>query len=376
MTMPIRARLTLWYIAALSLVLAAFSVGVLVLQQRFSRSQFDAELTTLGSAVATGVRAELVESHRLARAARETREDFNVPNRTIAILDANGTAVAAHWRGFDRGAVPALITNAITTTVVHHGVPWRVLRRRETSPDGPFQVVVAASEQPLTREQHLLVRALLAGSPFALIFAAVVSWWAASRALTPLREMGAQAEAITVQSLDGRLRGNDADDEIGQLRRAFNRLLDRLAAGVKVQRQFMADASHELRTPVSAARTAAEVTLSQPHRDEDEYRDALGIVAAQTCRLGRMVEDMLVLARADAGGYRMRLTSCSVDEIVDECADAARMLAQQKGIALYYDVPEPITIDGDGGLLRQLVLNLLDNAVKYTPEGGDVRLDV
>jgi len=375
MTIPIRARLTFWYIGVLTAVLLAFSVGVVVLQQRFSRSQFDGELAALSTAIATGVGAELHESHRLARAARETREDFNVPNRTIAILDGDGAAVAAHWRGYDRTQLPSLAGDAMTATVVQNGRRWRIHRERELSPDGPFQVFVAASEEPLLREQHLLVKALMVGAPLALLFAALISWWTASRALIPLRDMSAQAEAMTLRSLDARLSGG-ADDEIGQLRRAFNRLLDRLAAGVTAQRQFMADASHELRTPVTAARTAAEVTLSQSHREEEDYRDALGIVAVQTRRLGRMVEDMLVLARADAGGYRLRLTSCALDTVVDECTDAVRVLAHQKGITLDAEISEPLTIDADEDLVRRLVLNLVDNAVKYTPEEGRIRVNV
>src|SRR5690242_15725733 len=102
MTLSLRARLTLWYVAVLAIVLIGFSSGVMLLQARFSRSQFDEELSTLGTAITTSLRAELAESHDLSRASRETREDFNIPNRTIAILNGAGEPVAAHWRGFRR----------------------------------------------------------------------------------------------------------------------------------------------------------------------------------------------------------------------------------------------------------------------------------
>jgi heavy metal sensor kinase len=377
MTIPIRARLTVWYVAVLALVLIAFGAGVLVLQARFSRSQFDEELTTLATTVSSALRAELAESHELARAASETREDFNLPNRTIAILDGDGRVVAAHWRGFRPPNLPTLGARPMTTaTVLQDALRWRVRMQREQSEDGPFTVFVAASENPLTREQRLLVKALLVGAPVALIFSAVVCWWAASQALRPVTDMSEQAERIPAGSLDVRLSGRDANDEVGQLRRAFNRLLDRLAAGLATQRQFMADASHELRTPVCAARAAAEVTLSRPHRDEEEYRDALDIVAAQTRRLARMVDDMLVLARADAGGYRLRPSDCFVDEVLAECAAAAGVLASVEGIALETSIQHGVESAVDEALVRQLVLNLLENAVKHTPAGGRVCLSL
>jgi len=377
MTMPIRLRLTLWYVGALALVLLAFSAGVLLLQDRFSRSQVDDELATLATTVSSALRAELAESHDLAHAAAETREDFNIPNRTVAILDGDGRPVAAHWRGYRRANMPAAASGSLTTeTFVQDGTPWRIRMQRERSADGPFAVFVAAAETPLLRERRLLVRALLLGAPMALIASAVVCWCAASRALRPLSTMSEQAERITVRSLDTRLSGGDANDEVGQLRRAFNRLLDRVASAVAAQRQFMADASHELRTPVCAARTAAEVTLSRPHRGEDEYRDALDIVAAQTRRLARMVEDMLVLARADAGGYRLHVTSAPLDDLLEECAAAARVLASAAGITFEATLEDGVVAEVDAALVRQLALNLLENAIKHTPRGGRVGMSL
>lgn len=375
MNLPIRARLTLWYVAVLVVVLVGFSGGVLWLQHRFSRSQFDDELTTLATTMASAVRTELAQKPDLARAATKTREDFDIPNRTVAVLDVKGRPLAAHWRGFKRTSAPHITKQPSTVvTLLQDGLPWRVRWQREESPEGPFVILVAASENPLVREQHLLAKSLIVGTPTALAFAAFVCWWAASRALTPVTEMSDQAERITVQSLDARLSGDDADDEVGHLRRSFNHLLDRVAAGVATQRHFMADASHELRTPVSAARTAADVTLSQPHRDEDEYRDALGIVLAQTTRLGRMVDDMLVLARADIGGYRLRLGPCALADALTECADAAGVLAAAKGITFQTQLQSDVAITGDAGLVRQLTLNLLENAIKHTPSGGRVLL--
>jgi signal transduction histidine kinase len=143
-----------------------------------------------------------------------------------------------------------------------------------------------------------------------------------------------------------------------------------------MQRQFMADASHELRTPVSVIQTATEVTLQLQARDDSEYRDALTIINEQSTRLGRMVESMLVLARADAGGYRLTRQPVYLDDIVAECVRAVSVVAATREVDLVTALQPDVSINGDESLLRQLVTNLLDNAVQYTPPGGLVTVAV
>jgi signal transduction histidine kinase len=140
----------------------------------------------------------------------------------------------------------------------------------------------------------------------------------------------------------------------------------------------MADASHELRTPVSVVRTASEVILSRDHRDEGEYREALGIVGGEARRLGRLVDDMLVLARADSGAYPLRAVDLYLDDVIGDCRRTLDVLAKQRGVAIeVHDLPE-IPFRGDDELLHQLVLNVMQNAVQHTPHGGavTVRTDV
>src|SRR5258708_5953239 len=212
--------------------------------------------------------------------------------------------------------------------------------------------------------------------PLIVLATATVSWWVASAALRPMTRMAAQAEAITVQTADWRLDEPALTGELGQLARAFNRLLGRLGAASQMQRQFMANASHELRTPVSVIQTAAEVTLERPVREDWEYREALTIVNEQSTRLSRMVQDMFVLARADAGGYRLTRRLLYVDDIVGECVRAVSVVAGTRDIQLTTALDSDASVYADDGLLRQLVTNLLDNAVQHTPAGGAVTLTV
>ncbi|HXG68451.1 MAG TPA: ATP-binding protein, partial [Blastocatellia bacterium] len=162
-------------------------------------------------------------------------------------------------------------------------------------------------------------------------------------------------------------------DELGRLATTFNELLARLNAAFAQQRQFMADASHELRTPLSVMRTAAEVTLEQPHREEKEYRDAVKMIDEQTRRLTRIVEDMFTLARADAGRYPLRQSSFYLDELLAETARAGGVLAANKNVTVEVADSGEALVYGDEDLLRQMILNLLDNAIKNTPPGGAVR---
>jgi signal transduction histidine kinase len=162
-------------------------------------------------------------------------------------------------------------------------------------------------------------------------------------------------------------------DEIGQLAGAFNKLLDRVRAALQTQRQFMANASHEQRTPISVARTAAEVTLNRrDHNTEADYREALEIVEAQTRRLGRMVEDMLMLASADSGSAPLRLSTLYLDELALDCVRALSVIAEQKDVRLNNRGASDVLADADEELVRQLLTNLIENAIKHTPSGGSV----
>jgi heavy metal sensor kinase len=379
MTSSIRARLTLWYSAVMVVALAAFSAGVLWLHARWGRAQFDSELASLELAVSGVMQEELSESGNLRKAVSETRTSMDVPGRATAILDLQGTPIAAQWHGFsyDVSVVMAHdLAQPHFMTLSEGGNAWRVLTQRESSIVGDYVILVAGTLDQLGRQQYLLARILLLATPLIVLMTAGVSWWVAASALRPMTLLAEQAEAITSRSPDWRLDAPAVMDELGQLARAFNRLLSRLGAASQRQRQFMTDASHELRTPVSVIQTAAEVTLGQHTREDWEYREALTIVNEQSTRLSRMVQDMFVLARADAGGYRLDRRLVDVDEIVAECVRAISVVAATSDIRLTTELESGVCVSADAGLLRRLVTNLLDNAVQYTPPGGSVAVIV
>jgi heavy metal sensor kinase len=373
--MSLRMRLTLWYSLALLMALGLFGATVLWQQERLGLRRVDRELEALTTTLANVVQEELGELGEVNAAGEEALATVTTTGHAAAILDERGKAVAARWGALE----------------FHQEIPWSNLQRTWTidTPSGSWRVnsqprsfdatrLVLLVASPLTevhREQREVQEAILIGIPIVLLLAGAGGWWLASVGLHPIGEMAGRAAQISASGMQD-LGGTNRNDELGRLAGAFNGLVARLRAALQIQRQFMADASHELRTPVSVIRSAADVTLSRERRDESEYREALGIVGGQARRAGRLVEDMLVLARADAGGYPLRPVDLYLDEIVAECRHAVDVLATGRGVTIQSTEAAEIAFRGDEDLLRRLVLNILQNAVQHTPEGGAVAIDI
>jgi signal transduction histidine kinase len=220
-------------------------------------------------------------------------------------------------------------------------------------------------------EHREILAALGIGVLIALAFASVGGWLVAHQSLRPLTDLATQAAAITERDPSGRLHAPH-DDELGGLARAFNAVLDRLAAALHGQRQFMADASHELRTPVSVVRTTAQVILTQDTRPEHEYRESMTIVEEQSGRLKRLVDAMFLLSRAEAQGIPLVREPLYLDDLVGECARALRVLADDRQVTIRTCGESEVMFSGDPTLLKQLVGNLLDNAIRHAQPAGVV----
>ena len=374
-TLSLRARLTLWYTLALLVMLLLFGVNVLVEQKRLGIRRTDRELDSVHVTLANVLREELRELDSPALAATEARNAIGSLGDAIAILDRSGAPLAAQ---LDRVTLADLVTagrqSAVRTIETSSG-QWRVHVEPETFGAVTFTLVVAKPLTDIAREQHEVREAMVVVIPIALLLAGAGGLWLASIGLRPITLMARRATSIPLSGLED-LGPVPRDDELGQLARAFNGLVARLRAALQTQRQFMADASHELRTPVSIIRTAADVMLSREHRDEAEYREALAMTGAQSRRLGTLVEDMLVLARADAGAYPLRPVELYLDDVVDQCRRAVDVLAAERGITVTSTGTTDVSVRGDEELLRRLMLNLLQNAVQHSPKGGAVSVDI
>jgi heavy metal sensor kinase len=357
----------------LVLTVAVFSAVVLWLHWRLLIEQLDDGLRSTSATADNVVEEELTELKDLGLAATGMAAVVHPADDVVVVLDSSGAPIHPATRpmplppdvqvpGFTRGA---------WTLRGDHGKPWRVTVRRGRAQGYRYFVAVGAPLHEAIEQWQTLLRACLIGIPLALAFAVGGGLWLGRHGLRPLTTMAADARAITAKTLDRRLGVPGAAAELEQLAGSFNRVLDRLGSALSTQRRFMADASHELRTPVSIMRTAADVTLSRSGRDEGEYREALGAVAQQASRLTRLVDDMLVLARADGGGYPMVVTSVDMAALVTECVRELGARAEDKDITLRTAL-EPVMLKGDEALLRRMLSNLVSNALSYTPRGGSV----
>jgi heavy metal sensor kinase len=189
--------------------------------------------------------------------------------------------------------------------------------------------------------------------------------------------MAEQAHRITGSNLNARLDIGNAANELAVLSASFNELLSRLDLSFESMRRFVADASHEIRTPLSIIRGEADVALSH-ERSATEYRESLAIILDESHRLSRLVDDLLNLARADAGRVKLQSEEFYLNDLLAECCRSAQTQAAARGVALEYRSAGDARFRGDEELLRRLAMNLLDNAIRYTAEGGkvSVALDV
>ena len=397
----VRVRLTLWYTGVLALALITFALaGYFSLSFTLHQRTEDA-LGEMANAFAATLAQEARESHAgeddLANGDGQSKSDEAVIEAVRQnqfrdyqiVVFADGRRVVASslqqigkspdWTpsqlaaGIDavaHNAEGALYFDNLSDEDGHHRVVARRVRTRGTA----YTLFVLRSLEAQEDLLETASSALFIAVPLALIVASVGGYFLARKSLAPVVKMSATAERISAANLHERLPIANERDELGSLARVINSLLARLDASFEQQRRFMTDASHELRTPIAIMRSETQVALSQKARSNQELRESLDIVNAETGRLARIVEDLFTLARADAGQYKLTMRNFYLDELASEVVRAVRTLAAERGLNLQLDATEEMLFHGDENLLRRLFLNLLDNAIKHTPRGGAVMI--
>ncbi|MDP9049635.1 MAG: ATP-binding protein [Acidobacteriota bacterium] len=233
-----------------------------------------------------------------------------------------------------------------------------------------YYISVSQPLESLLSELHTARLAFLITVPILLALTGFGGWMLTGHSFAPATAMSNRARRINAENLNERILVTNPRDELGRLAASFNELLDRVAAASIRERQFMADAAHELRTPISVIQTATTVMLSSENRSKEEYRSALSTIDVYARRLSRNVDDVFRLARADAGFKSIQLQGLYLNEVLLEAARAARVLASDKNITIQTEGVNEAPYDGDEALLGEMILNLLENAIKYTRAGG------
>jgi two-component system, OmpR family, sensor kinase len=377
-----RVRLTMWHVGIVALLLITFCLGLYVVLRKNFYARADNVLTSVDAATVAMLGDQLSESGLDELAARDAVKTLNFPEYTLAIFDSQGDLLAEKPVGSSERVplpdAPHLRSDQVYLYTIKANGSSSDLRRAAAlrvtlEPSGRSYVVIASrSLTPLLGELATDRRILSLAVPGGLFLAGLAAWFLVRLTLLPVAAMSEQARRISAENLDQRLPVAKVNDEFSQLAGTLNDLLSRLSASFNLQRQFVADASHELRTPLSVIRTASAVTLQKAERCEQDYRDALIVIDEQARRLTHMVDDMFRLARADAGGMVLEFSTFYLEELLQEAVRAVYVLAHSKQISIETDLAEESLCHGDADLLRQMFINLLDNAVKYTPHGGKI----
>lgn len=382
----IRVRLTLWYAILLGLPLAIFAIVSYV---AFSRALVSSTDRFVGEALGAFTR-ELGAERRAGLAIRDamrvTVAEVRFRELHILITDGAGQVVArGDFTSDSTVGVPD--ESVLAFARAEAGTEPRSMRLR--SEDGehllrvqPLDVdgqrYTLSGQYPLREAERMMAgirRMFLIAIPLLILVAAASGYFLADRNLAPVASMASHAADITAMNLHERLPVSGGD-ELVRLARVINDLLDRLETSFDQQRRFMADASHELRTPTAIVRTEADVTLSRPNRTNEEYRSSVVIMQDAARRLTRIVDDLFLLARADAGHLVVHKSPLYLEDVVDDATRGVRHIAESRGIqvALTSVVEAPVL--GDADLLGRLLLNLLDNAIKHSPTGATVQVDM
>jgi len=374
----VRIRLTLWYAGVLALSLIAFALLVYYAAANVFYERQDESLRSTAETVASAYIQELEEEESIAKANEVVLAELVFPNRYVEVTDAAGRVVA--WSGNLAGhvlTIPQQTVNDARTRSVSFTVVNQ-LRVAVVPLSAKKDLGYAAVAEPLSvidEGLRRLRRDFFAGVPLILLLASLGGYVLARKSLSPISLMDQQTRRIKADSLSSRLDVRNKRDELGGLATTINDLLVRLENSFKQQQRFVADASHELRTPLAVLRGETEVALAQP-RSIDEYKASLNLIKDEAEQLSRIVEDLFILARQPFDAPAIMRERVSLDKVVGECARAAQVLAARKDLKLTVNANKPLSLIGDDELLQRMILNLLDNAVKYTPAGGEVSLDL
>ena len=378
MALSIRWRLTLWNAATLAVVLAGFGGLTYALLRHALYDQTDRLLESALVQLRSDPRMADDPDGRLRHWIGEFKEHQDL---FAAVYRVDGSLVVR---------TEELAEDAVPPAPPAPGDRWIgnvtcpiIGRQRELAGGLPargteYWAVLLAPLSPVDQELAEVRGVLWAAGPVVLLAGAGLAYWLARKALAPMAELHRATDAVTADRLDRRLPVHNPDDELGRLTATVNAMIARLERSFVETRRFTADASHELRTPLAVIRAETELAIGQALRPE-ELQQTLGSILEECDRLGRLTEQLLALARHDASPAEKHREPVSLPELLHGLVETVRPLVEAKGMALRFDsgpAADGAVVAGDTDQLRQVFLNLLDNAIKYTPAGGTIRVEV
>ncbi|HEX4203887.1 MAG TPA: HAMP domain-containing sensor histidine kinase [Ktedonobacteraceae bacterium] len=387
-TPGIRIQLALWYLLVFAVLVLCAGLLLYTQVQRSLESSMDSALVLRAQTLSNGISVEggtiniSAETSGIGGYSGEqtgSHEDVNFGTLT-SLLDAHGRPVRM------TSAFHSLIIPAVSVTQPLHGSPWRgtvttatgqrvrLYSMPLTTQDHTFAILQVG--ESLTQQQdalHSLLLEMCVIGPLILLLGAAGSYWLAARAFVPIDRVTRAARQIEVNDLHQRVPLPKAHDEVYRLAVTFNTMIERLEAAFQHQRRFVADASHELRTPVTAIHNLAEMALLEGG-NLDACTTALHDITGETERLGHLISGLLALARADEGKTILEQEVVHLEQLVGAVVAYAQPLATECAVTMQLSVSQPVVVIGDESRLIQVVMNLLENALHYTNRGGKVTI--
>jgi len=382
--MPLRLRLTLWYGSTLALVLIVFSAVLYNITARSLRDAVDQSLeetanTAVRSLEERGFLPLIDEEALLSQFPELARIDkfFQIfsPSGTITLRSPN---IKQHEVPLSRTALETTFSGkSIFESARYPKEPPLRLVSVPIMYRGTllYIVQVGTSMESIEETLRRLLLVLLVTMPIALAVSLASGWFLAGRALRPVDAITLAAQRIAAGDLSQRLTVSTAPDEIGRLASMFNDMIGRLDVSFRQIRQFTSDASHELRTPLTVMKGETELALRRP-RPLGDYQSVLESNLEEIDRMTRIVDELLFLSRADMGEVKMETLPVGLESLVEDIHRQARLLGQERNIAVTLGTVQPAVVQGDELRLRELLLNLVENAIKYSHQDGKVEISL
>ncbi|HZS07605.1 MAG TPA: heavy metal sensor histidine kinase [Blastocatellia bacterium] len=383
-TRSIRFRLTVWYAGLLALLTLLFGASTWVGLRHYLNQSLNESLGRQARQIGESFLADVVtggEGYVVSEINEHYAPELN--NRFVRVTRANGSVLYVSGRPkeshFDPSAVslPGAPVNQDFVREEHlPGSDLMIYTHPFTERTGQrFLIEVGAPDEQVEAVLYGLLLALALGLPLTLIVAISGGWLLLRQALNPVDEITRGAELITSRNLSQRLPVARTGDELERLSAALNRMIARLEESFQYIRRFTADASHELRTPLTVLRGELEAAAQKPQLNP-EVGETIGSALEETERLSRIVESLLAISRLDAGEAQMEWVRFDLAELAAGTTEQMRLLAEDRNITLGCEAGGKVEIEGDRARLRQVVVNLVDNATRYTPAGGRVTVKV
>ena len=353
----IRFRLTAWYTVCLFAILLVFGIGARFALWASTRAVVDRDLRARLDDVQEFVYDQTRWS--VAHLKHELDEEAGMHGGMLEVWDENGGLIFSSPR----------IREILRSDV-------RDIIETFTSRGRTYKVRVVESMRDFNQSFKRFDEILLFAAPMLLLLAAAGGYWISGRALAPVDKLTSDAAAIGFTNLSQRLEVPRANDELQRLAVTLNRMLERIESAVQRMAQFTADASHELRAPLTLVQTAAEYSL-RGERTAESMRDAMQKILRESQRMTRLVDDLLLLARADSDADAEELSAVDLVHAASTAVESLRPIAETKGLRLEFaSTVNPLLVMASEQSLARLILILLDNAIKYTESGGRIKLQV